>query len=88
MKTLIFSVFDSAVGAYMQPFFAPSKGAAIRSFTDACENKDAPFNKHKADFTLFFIGSFQDGDGVLSFAVNGPEKIISALEVSSLSSEQ
>ena len=31
----IFSVKDSAVGAFMQPFTSQSRGAAIRAFADA-----------------------------------------------------
>ena len=59
----IFSVYDSAVGSYLTPFFAPSKGAALRSFRDAVNNRDHQFNKYAADYTLFELGEFDDNNG-------------------------
>ncbi|WNK14613.1 MAG: nonstructural protein [Microvirus sp.] len=81
MKMIVCSVHDAAVGAYMQPFFSRSKPEAIRSFADAVGNGDSPFAKHKADFTLMVIGSFDDMTGEISYRATGPEKLLSALEV-------
>ncbi|QCQ84579.1 nonstructural protein [Blackfly microvirus SF02] len=79
MKMLIFTVFDSAVGAYLQPFFSRSHGEAIRSFQDACNDAKSQFNQHAMDYTLFHLGSFDDGGGV--FDCNPPSRVASAIEL-------
>lgn len=60
---LMFSVYDAATEAFMQPFFARSKGEAVRSFTAAANAEDHQFYKHADDYTLFQIGVFDDGLG-------------------------
>lgn len=59
----IFSVYDSKAGAFLQPFFAQSKGSALRSFQDAACTQDHLFCKHASDFTLFHLGEFDDSTG-------------------------
>lgn len=60
MKHQIFAVFDSAADAYMNPFFLPSKGMAIRSFSDSVNTPDSTLSKHPADYTLFHLGEWTD----------------------------
>lgn len=74
----IFSVFDSATGAYLQPFFAASQGSAIRSFMDACNDTAHEFSKHASDYTLFILGEFDDSDG--SIRSENPLRLMNALE--------
>lgn len=64
MKVLICAVRDSAVEAFMQPFFCLAQGQAVRSFTDNVNNaKEAsPLYMHPDDFELFELGWFGDGD--------------------------
>lgn len=75
----VFSVYDAALSAYMQPFFLRSKGEAVRSFTDAIADPKMPFHAHPEDYTLFLIGAWDDVRGVMVSPV-APERIISALE--------
>lgn len=63
MKLKIFAVYDTAVAAYMQPFFMQSKGAAIRGWLDAAEDPKTQFNKHPGDFTLFELGEYDEETG-------------------------
>ena len=58
----IFTVYDSKSGAYMRPFYARSKGEAIRSFTtEVNSGSDTSLvAQYPADFTLFHLGSFDD----------------------------
>lgn len=63
MKLLVFTVFDSAAVAYLQPFFARSEGEAIRMFSTAASSEDHQFARHAADYTLFKIGTFEDSTG-------------------------
>lgn len=61
-----YSVFDSKAEAYLRPFFAPTRGLAIRSFADAINDKASDMAKHAADYTLFEIGEFDDSTGLLT----------------------
>ncbi|QCQ84719.1 nonstructural protein [Blackfly microvirus SF02] len=79
MKLMVFTVYDSAVGAHLQPFFSRSMGEAIRSFQDACNDPQTNFNKHSMDYTLFLLGTFDDAGGV--FDTSPPERVSSALEL-------
>jgi len=73
----MYSVYDSAVGCFHQPFFMRSKGEAIRSFSDACSDGKSNFCKHASDFSLFFIGDFKEETAEIRLAVS-PEKILTA----------
>lgn len=69
MKLKVFSVFDSKVKAYMQPFYARSTGEALRMFEDAVARKEGNFFAHAEDFTLFELGSFDDSNASFEFPV-------------------
>ncbi|QXP08349.1 MAG: nonstructural protein [Arizlama microvirus] len=58
----IFTVYDSKVEAYLQPFFLPSKGAALRAITDVANDPSHMFGKHPEDYVLFELGTFDDQD--------------------------
>lgn len=79
MKLSVFSVYDSAVGAFLQPFFSPSVGAALRSLTDAVNDGKHQFAMHTSDYTLFCVGSWDDASGV--FECGSPERVVSCLEL-------
>lgn len=70
MLLKMFCVFDSKIGAYMQPFFLRSKGEALRSFTEAVNDPKTSFFKHPGDYTLFEIGEYSEETGkCVSYAV-------------------
>lgn len=56
----VFSVFDTAVGAYMQPFFVHSKGEALRSFVDIVNDSKSKIAAHPDDYCLFHLGEYDD----------------------------
>lgn len=60
MIVKVFSVYDSKVEAYIQPFFMQSRGQAIRAFGDTAMDSSTNVGKHPADFTLFELGEFDD----------------------------
>ena len=60
MIVKVFTVFDSKVGAYLQPFFMRSRGEAIRAYTDMCNDGKSEFNKYPEDYTLFELGEYSD----------------------------
>ncbi|UDN67636.1 nonstructural protein [robinz microvirus RP_78] len=76
----IFSVRDVQAEAFMQPFFAPAIGAALRSLTDAVNDEKHEFSKHSSDYTLYHLGSFDDNTGMV-IPEDTPKRIISCLEL-------
>lgn len=60
MITSIFSIYDSKTLAYLPPFFMQTKPAAIRAITDVANEPGHQFNKHPGDYTLFYLGTFDD----------------------------
>lgn len=65
MNFKIFTIYDSKAEAFMQPFFMPTKGSAIRAFTDSVNDPKTQFYHHPADFTLLEIGEYDDQNGNL-----------------------
>lgn len=79
-KVLLFSVFDTKSGAYAAPFVSPSRGSAVRAFSDACGDDNLPFKKHPGDYRLFLLAEFDDNSG--SILPIQPDPIIGADEFS------
>lgn len=78
MITMVFSVHDKAVGAFLPPFFTRSKMEAMRSFAEACCDEKHQFFRHASDYTLYHLGEFDDSSGL--FAVRDPVRVLSAIE--------
>lgn len=85
MNTKMFSIYDTAIQAYMRPFFAQSAGQAVRMFEDLVMDPQHEINRHAEDYTLWQLGEFDDQDA--SYKV---EKIPlgTALEIKSAKNEQ
>lgn len=79
MKLEIFAVHDNAVGAYLPPFFCRSKGEAVRSFSDAVNSEKGVFSQHSIDYTLVYMGTYDDSGGTFDCGV--PVRILGASEV-------
>ncbi len=65
MKLIFVSVYDKATEAYMRPFPAQSKGQAIRIFEVEVCREDSDLGKHREDYSLFLVGSWNDSSGSL-----------------------
>lgn len=63
MIVCVFAIWDTKAQSFSQPFYAGSKGLAIRSFTDLVNDDKTSVNKYPDDFTLFELGKFDDSDG-------------------------
>jgi len=59
----VYSIYDSKVEAYMQPFFMQTKGQAIRALTDSLMDEKSQYAKHPQDFTLFELSDYDDSEG-------------------------
>lgn len=75
-----FTVFDAAAEAYLPPFFAQNHGVARRLFESACADEEHQFFKYAEDYTLFYIGEFDDASGEL-LPNQAPVRVASALEL-------
>lgn len=58
-----YSVRDQKAEAFLRPFFAPTRGMAIRSFTDAVNDPAQEMHKHAPDYFLFELGTFNEDSG-------------------------
>lgn len=76
----IYSVRDAKVEAFLQPFFSPTTGSAIRSLSDAVNDPKHEFFKHVNDYSLWLLGTFDDGSGVLT-PETPPKAILSCVEL-------
>lgn len=65
MRLVVCAIHDSKVGAFAIPFSSRSRGEALRSFSDACQDTNMGFHKHPNDYALYIVGEFDDGSGEL-----------------------
>lgn len=56
----LYTVFDEKAEAFLPPFFVPAHGLALRAFKDCVNSNDHQFGKHPADYTLFYLGTWDD----------------------------
>jgi len=56
----IYTVFDAKAEAYLLPFMLPTKGLAIRSFSELVNDPNHNFGKYPEDYTLFECGAYDD----------------------------
>lgn len=75
----LYSVFDVKVGAFAAPFLARTKGEAVRSFQQACADDGLPFKRNPEDYSLFFVGGWDDDNGRL-LPLDKPDRVIGASE--------
>lgn len=80
MRLQVYSVLDLAVRAYLNPFMARTRGEAIRNFAAAVNGGQNDFKRNAADYTLYYLGDYEDTEGVYYMAQPGPEKVLTALE--------
>lgn len=73
----IFSIRDTKADAFMQPFFAPTKGVAMRQFGAAVNKEGHDLNLYTDDYSLFLIGEFNDSTGSIEPAA-APEIVCAA----------
>ncbi|AXL15185.1 nonstructural protein [Microviridae sp.] len=73
----IVAVKDRAVDAYNRPFYVPTIGAAIRSFTDEVNRTESEMNAHPEDYDLYDMGTFCDQTGTFLPADGGVPRVIS-----------
>lgn len=69
MIRLIFCIWDKKAEAFTSdPWFLPTKGMAIRAFSDLIKARDNDVAKHPEDYALFHLGDFNPTNGALTSA--------------------
>ena len=81
MNMLVFSVYDKAVGAFMQPFFLQSVGAALRAFEDLVSDDNSAVSRHPEDYSLAQIAAFDNNTGFIKPIESGAIFLMQAIEV-------
>jgi len=74
----VFAVRDVKASAFLQPFYSPSVGSALRAFGDAVADTNCPFNKHPEDYVLYEIGIYDDSSAELA-----PNEVIKMMATAS-----
>ena len=74
MKLMAFSIYDVKVEAYSAPFCCRTFGEAERFVTDILNDPQGQYSKHKEDYQLYCVGSFDQDSGILE-----PQKEITRL---------
>ncbi len=82
MLMQIYSIYDTAVGAYMRPFVSQADGDATRAFSDLIGDAEHPVGRHPEDYSLFRLGGFNDQDGKV--IGDGPECLCTGMEMIAL----
>lgn len=78
MNYTIYSIYDSAAGAYMRPFYFQSDAQAIRTFTDIAGDAEHEVGKHPEDYSLVRLGTFDDNQA--KFYIEDRTTLITGLE--------
>lgn len=79
MKMSVYAVYDKAVNAFLQPFYARSAGEAIRSFGELARDNNTNVGRHPTDFVLFGLGEYDDASGM--FNCQEPMRMLGAQEM-------
>jgi hypothetical protein len=66
MTLQVFAVHDNKAEAYMKPFFAQTKGLALRGFVEACNNPEHDMSRYAADYHIFRIAEYDDATGIIT----------------------
>lgn len=62
----VFAIKDRALNAFLQPFFAPTIGAAIRAFSDGINDPQHAMNSHPDDYDLWHLATWDDASGTFN----------------------
>ena len=64
MNSHAFAIRDNKAGCFLQPFYCPNRGVAVRTIQTALRS-DEQFQAYPGDFELFEIGTWDPWSGEL-----------------------
>lgn len=77
----MYALYDSAINAFMTPFFVVNDGAAIRSISDAVNSEqENNLKNHPEQFTLFRLGEYNDKNATVEME-QAPKQVAAAVEL-------
>lgn len=79
MKLKVFSIFDDKAKAFVNPFFMPHNGLALRALSDVVQDKNTNISRHPGDFSLYILAEFDDNSGEF-VSLERPEFLARALD--------
>lgn len=71
-----FAIKDIKSEGFNTPFFQATFGLAERAFKDACQDEKSTIAKHREDFSLYYIGQFDQTSG--EFIAEQPKHVCDA----------
>jgi hypothetical protein len=66
MKIKIYSVYDAVAKVWNQPFYQMNDQVAQRTIANCVNTQGHNYNMNPEDFSLYFIGEFNDQDGIIT----------------------
>ena len=78
MKISLYAVFDRCSGVYDGPIPGRADAEMVRNFSHMCGKPDSKLSESPEDYTLFKVGTWNDGTGELEDLV--PVKLINGAE--------
>lgn len=75
----MYTIYDSAVNVYSDPFLFQTDQEAIRTFTQTVHSEDTKVGQNPEDFTLMSIGEMENSSALMN--THAPEKIVGAWEL-------
>lgn len=79
MKIQIFSIYDEKAKAYVNTFFQPHVGQALRAFVNTTKDPKTQIHNNPEDFSLYHIGEFDDSSANIK-SFNEPRFLSKATE--------
>lgn len=76
----IYAVRDVKADAFGALIGCPTKGLAIRAFSDACADGNSPMARCPEDYSLYELGSYDPSSGLLT-PHRLPELVVSASSI-------
>lgn len=88
MNMRLYSILDSKAASFGVPHFSQTDSSAIRTFSDAVNDPSNPnnqWNRHPEDFSMYFVGEFDEETGELFPAL--PRSLVTASALKAVSTQ-
>lgn len=79
MFYLLYSIHDEVTEIFNLPFHSINEKTAIRSFQQACKDPNTGLHQSPQDYTLYYVGTYNDADGKTSNS-DVPIRVITATQ--------
>jgi hypothetical protein len=63
----MYSIYDVKAEAFFPPFYTETEGLALRMIMETLSDPNSNLSKYPADFTLFYLGEFDDNTAEITY---------------------